>query len=105
MKKLVCGMIVVASISLTNVFAQTKTECTTSTTTQSNGWDDYIPYWQNNTTKSIKDCDDGSRTITTTENHGLSKNGNSASISKTTIEYYSPEEMNERGGNYYTSGE
>ena len=52
MKKLVFGMIVVASISLTNVFAQTKTECTTSTTTQSNGWDDYIPYWQNNTTKS-----------------------------------------------------
>ena len=105
MKKILMGIIAIVAISSMSVFAQTRTECTTSTTTISNGLDDFIPYWQNNTMTSIKDCDDGSRTITTTENHGLSKNGNSASMSKTTTEYYSPEEMKVRGGNYYTSGQ
>lgn len=103
-KKFIIGLITLVMCAGT-AMAQTTTECTTSTTTKSNGWDDYLPYWQNNTTTSIKDCNDGSRTITTTENHGLSSNGNSASLSRTKTDYYSPEEMQEKGGNSYTTNQ
>jgi hypothetical protein len=106
MKKLILFSVLVL-VSSGIMFAQSGgRDSRSSTTTQSNGVDDYIPGWQNNTTTTITDYDDGSRDVTTSRNRGLSLPGNSsnsASTSSSSTQHYSADDMRERGGNYYTN--
>ncbi|MBO5288278.1 MAG: hypothetical protein J6B11_02690 [Spirochaetales bacterium] len=81
----------------------TTSESRSFVTTKPNGWDDKLPYWENNTTTRITDYSDGSRTVTTTTNRTLDSllDNGSAGYEGAKVETYSPSQMRALGGNSY----
>ena len=81
----------------------TTSESRSFITEKSNGWDDYLPYWDNNTTTRITDYSDGSRTVTTKTNRTLDSvlGNDSVGYESEKVETYSPSQMRALGGNSY----
>lgn len=103
MKKFVLILAVLA-VTVGMAFAETEENCKRLSTTVPNNWDDLIPGWSNNTTITITDCDDGSGVIEKTVDRTIDHITGKISVDDINRKYYSPEEMESRGGNYYTSG-